>query len=218
VSAPKIAPPIQSIGQSAGDLLCGWSLVPSPSFNPALEGTTLLGYLRVNLPAWASQGQSYAVRFQNADGAPNLQTQYDIETFPATLWVLTPTRKPAELISDEWKAHFFGNIASPQTQTDSDPDSDGISNLTEYQAGTDPTSTSSCLHLDAPAWDPTHSRIVLRWVSAPGKLYTLESSSDLISGQWSVLATALPGNGLMQEFTTQDSAPGNRFYRLRLQQ
>jgi hypothetical protein len=218
VPGPSIPSPIQSVGQAVSDLLCGWSLVPSAAFNPGLENTTLLGYLRVAIPPWASLGQVYSVRFQNADGAPNLQTQYDFETFPASLWVLTTARKSAEGISDEWKARFFGSTTAAQAQADADPDGDGISNLIEYQAGTNPTDRLSCLHLEGPAWNPVRGSIVLRWLSAPGKLYTLESSSDLIPGEWNVLATNLVGNGFVQEFPINGGAQGNRFYRLRLMQ
>ena len=59
---------------------------------------------------------------------------------------------------------------------------------------------------------------VLRWLSAPAKTYTLETRSDLISGQWDVLAATLLGNGFVQEFPISGSAQSNRFYRLRLHQ
>ena len=218
IAGPNISQPIQSVGQSVGDLLCGWSLVPSPAFDPALQGTTLLGYLQVTLPRWTSQGQVYTVRFQNADGAPDIRSQYDIETFPGSLWVLTAARKPAETISDEWKLHFFGSTTAPDAQADADPDGDGISNLFEYQSGTNPMSKLSCLHLDAPAWDSARQTFMIRWLSAPGKTYTLEGNSDLIGGKWEVLATSLLGDGFVQEFPINNSAQGDRFYRLRLHQ
>ena len=34
----------------------------------------------------ARPGQQYVVRFSNADGSPDLLTQYDFETKPASLW------------------------------------------------------------------------------------------------------------------------------------
>ncbi len=46
---------------------------------PALTGRTLLGTLKLAVPESAAQGQSYEVRFLNADGAPDLSTQYDVE-------------------------------------------------------------------------------------------------------------------------------------------
>ena len=217
IAGPNMPHPIQSVGQSPSDLLCGWSIVPSPAFNPALQGTTLLGYLRVTIPGWASQGDVYTLHFENADGAPNLQTQYDLETFPASLWIRTAARRQPEIISDEWKLHFFGSVSSPSAQASADPDGDGISNLLEYQAATNPTNKLSCLHLEAPKWDSVRNLAVLRWLSAPGKFYTLESSSDLVSGTWTVLETNVPGNGFVAEWPITSRSQASQFYRLRLQ-
>jgi hypothetical protein len=216
LSGPTIPQSIQSRGQSPGEVLCGWAVVPSPAFNPVLQGTVLLGYLRVVIPTSASQGQVYAVHFENADGAPDLQTQYDIETLPASLWVESLAGRPAELISDEWKRHFFGSITSDAAHADADPDGDGSSNLTEYRAGTNPVDQGSSLHLQAPTWDPTGNGVVLRWLSSQGRLYTIEGSADL-GGSWTTLATGVPGNGFTREFPLKDGGQSNRFYRLRLQ-
>jgi hypothetical protein len=170
----------------------------------------------VVVPIWASQGQVYSVRFQNADGAPNLQSQYDIETLPASLWVLTSANnKGTGTISDEWKLHFFG---STQVQAEADPDGDGSSNFLEYQAGTNPMNNSSCLRLAAPVWDLVRNTLVLRWLSAPGKTYTIESSADLTGGAWDPLTSGAVGDGFIQEFPLNHNPQSNRFYRLRLHQ
>ena len=71
---PNLAAPSQVLVPSAGTILCGWPLVPSSSFDPPLEGSILLGSLRVTLPNQALAGQAYTVRFANADGSPDLQT------------------------------------------------------------------------------------------------------------------------------------------------
>lgn len=61
------------VGLPDNQLAAAWSSLP------ALTGRTLLGTLKLAVPGSASKGQSYEVRFLNADGAPDLSTQYDVE-------------------------------------------------------------------------------------------------------------------------------------------
>jgi hypothetical protein len=98
-----------------------------------------------------------------------------------------------------------------------DADGDNLSNFVEYQAGTNPTNKASALRLEAPLWDTTRGGIVLRWLSAPGKLYTIEGSADLIGGAWATLSSNVPGTGFIQELPVADPTPRTRFYRIRLQ-
>ncbi|MSU64123.1 MAG: hypothetical protein EXS31_17310 [Pedosphaera sp.] len=216
IPAPEIANPLQSPGLSPSDLLCGWSLVPSPAFKPALQGTTLLGHLRVTLPTWASQGQFYHVRFLNADGSPNLKTQYDVETVSSRLGILTPASHSVSRLPDEWKIRFFGSTGAPEAQTNADSDGDGVSNIAEYLTGTDPTRSDSRLQLDGPAWSPQRNAPVLRWLSAPNKFYTIEYTINLLDGVWTELASDVPGDGFVQEFAIDQNNAGNQFYRLRV--
>ena len=60
--------------------------------------------------------------------------------------------------------------------------------------------------------------MLLRWLSAPGKIYALEVTSSLENLNWTVLAAELPGNGAVQEWTHNNADGATRFYRLRLQQ
>ncbi len=216
IPAPGIANPLQSPGLSASDLLCGWSLVPSPAFKPALQGTTLLGHLRVTLPTWASQGQHYHVRFLNADGSPNLKTQYDVETVSSSLGILTPASHSVSTLPDEWKIRFFGSTGAQEAEPNADSDADGVSNFSEYLTGTDPTRSDSRLQLNGPVWSPQHNATVLRWLSAPNKFYTIEYAIDLLDRGWTELVSDVPGDGFTQEFTINQNAAANRFYRLRV--
>ena len=113
IPSPDLPAPSQVLVPSSGTILCGWPVVPSSSFDPPLEGSVLLGYLRVTLPYQAMPGQVYTVRFANTDGSPDLQTQYDFETKPGSLWVLGPRLRPDQVSSDEWRVFFFGSITAP---------------------------------------------------------------------------------------------------------
>lgn len=205
IAAPGISMPTQSLANGNDSLLCGWSIVPSAAFNPPLQNSNLLGTVQFTIPLWAQRTQSYAIRFSYADGAPNLSTQYDLETLPATVWIESPALQPPELISDEWKTYYFGSYINPAAQDNADPDGDGFPNLVEYLSGTDP------LQFD---W---HYQLVpgaftFRWFGAAGQQYVVQRSSDL--SHWSNLSDPMPGTGGLQEFTDHSVSSAVQFYRV----
>jgi hypothetical protein len=227
--APAIAGSAQFIpvsGMPAGQSVDGlaptqaayaWNL---NSFTPPLQGRVLLGHVQFTVPAAAQAGHYYYLRFGNADGAPDQNTQYDFETFPAAVWVNAPApaATPQDVISDDWKIKFFGSVDNPDAAPDADPDHDGSPNWQEYLAGTDPTKATSYLHLLPPQerWNNGQKQLVLDWLSAPGKSYSIESASDLSNGTWTPLTTGVVGDGYMKEFLDSNSLQKTQYYRVRL--
>jgi hypothetical protein len=57
----------------------------------------------------------------------------------------------------------------------------------------------------------------LRWQGMAGQQYVVESTSDLASGQWQVVAEHIAGLGRAQEFVDQQGLGEARFYRIRPQ-
>ena len=68
----------------AGETAFGWSL---PSFNFPSASSNFLGWVSFQIPATAQSGEVYTVSFANADGAPDLNAQYDFETRSAYVTV-----------------------------------------------------------------------------------------------------------------------------------
>ena len=208
-------------GQSVPDLApnqlaYAWDL---GSFDPALHGRVELGTITFTVPATATAGQSYLVRFGNADGAPNENTQYDFESHPGDVWVSGAAPATTDPISDEWKVKFFGSVDSPDAAPNADPDNDGVPNWKEYLAGTDPTKADSNLHLSSPLqnWNNGKKQVALRWLSAPGKKYVLESSTDLVNGSWVVIAQGVIGDGTLKQFIDSNTSGTTQYYRVGLQ-
>ncbi len=180
---------------------------------PALS-SNVLGFVRFTVPPTAPAGSSYTVGFANADGSPDFTTQYNFETRGASVWVQRAAAAPPSLISDEWKTTFFGDATSPQAADLADPDGDGVPNMLEYFAGTNPTQANSRVQL-APSGSRNSGRdLAFQLLSAPGKLYVLESNSNLLNPNWLPIATNV-GDGQMQEFI-QANPDSLRFYRLRV--
>lgn len=221
--APALAQPPQFVSFTsqlvpsitAGDgtgVAVGWNvgLLAFPGMS-----SNALGFVRFIVPATAPAGSSYAVRFANADGSPDLVNQYNFETRGASVWVQRAAPAPLSLISDEWKVAFFGSATSPSAADLADPDGDGVPNALEYFAGTDPTSATSRVQLKPGGWRNGGRDLAFQLLSAPGKVYVLESSTDLLAPSWSPVVSTL-GDGQLKEFIQAVSPGGPRYYRLRV--
>jgi sugar lactone lactonase YvrE len=216
-NAPAWPQPLQAASPSLGanEAAVAWSL---GAFNPPLTGSNLLGSLVFALPTSAAVGQTYSIHFSSEDGAPNLQTQYDLEALAGVTGVGIPSAVPASITSDEWKLHFFGSPTNTGAADGADPDGDGVPNWMEYVAGTDPTDPNSRLLLGISGAAAAPAAGVLSWLSAPGKNYVIETASSLQFPQWNLISTNFAGDGNWKTSLLPSAAGGSsKFYRLRLQ-
>ena len=78
-------------------------------------------------------------------------------------------------ISDEWENQYFGGDVSQPTQTDSD--GDGMTDYSEFVAGTDPLNPPPAVDLDLAPLQSGISR--LEWRAVPGKQYRIQYSTNL---------------------------------------
>ena len=81
-------------------------------------------------------------------------------------------------LPNSWMTTHFGSTtpsAGTLSRADDDKDGDGLSNLTEFRLGTSPVDAAS--RLKTLSFDAT----TLQWSSTPYLLYTVESSSDLLT-------------------------------------
>lgn len=203
-------------GLALNQVACAWNL---GDFDPPLAGDTVLGYLRVKLPVHAPIGRAYEVQFSYADGSPDLHTQYDFESLAASIWVHADAVAATPPVSIEWQTHFFGNPAAAPAAPGADPDGDGEPNWAEYAAGTHPLDARSRLALEAQPADATGlsgAGFRLRWLSAPGKTYTVECTSELSNRDWNVVARDIPGTGAWLDLLDTNLQHPAQYYRLRL--
>lgn len=215
VSAAGVPTPRALTGLPPNEAAVAWDL---GAFNPSLVGSNQLGTLRLRVPLGAGPGACYALRFAFADGAPDENTQYDFETRRACVYVLGPAPAWSDPITDEWRIRFFGRVENPLAAPAEDPDGDGFSNLAEYLAGTHPVDAASRLQLLAPEARATGGppAMAVRWLSAPGKSYIVETTDDLANPRWRVLAEHHSGDGQVAEVLDSDPSVQQKFYRLRL--
>ncbi len=116
---------------------------------------------------------------------------------------------------DAWQIHFFGSTSSPIATPTADPDGDGANNLNEFVNLSDPTNEISVGKIQATADRQNSQNVVLSWMAARGRLYTIEGTTSLSLHNWQGLvgATDIVGDNTIRLLT--NSASGTTFYRLR---
>lgn len=112
----------------------------------------------------------------------------------------------------DWQLQYFGHTG---VDPNDDPDHDGMTNLQEYRAGTDPTNPQSLFQIVKVTPSPTGS--LIQWSSAQGKFYTVQRSTDLLGG-FSDLQNHIPASPPLNSMQDPGSAGnGPYFYRIRVE-
>jgi Tol biopolymer transport system component len=117
-------------------------------------------------------------------------------------------------IPDWWMMQYFGHPtgqAGDLSRASDDADGDGVSNLQEYLAGTDPTNPTSVFRLWAAA--PANSTMNLTWPAVPGKSYQIQYKTNLDDPVW----LTAPGNVWVmggQGYYLAPAATPSSFYRV----
>jgi FtsP/CotA-like multicopper oxidase with cupredoxin domain len=98
-----------------------------------------------------------------------------------------------------------------------DPDLDGVSNINEYISGTNPTDPLSYLRITALSPpDPEAGTVITFGDTAAGRLYNVESSTNLLSGSWETIHANVPGFPGAMWLTDARPLVSARFYRIKL--
>ncbi len=115
-------------------------------------------------------------------------------------------------IADAWEyTYFFGLGATPN----GDSDLDGVSNLREYLADTNPTNASSALTITGFITPPNGTSPTLTWKSVPTRQYRIQQTLNLTTPVWfdSGLGLITPDGASTTRNFAGTNAP-TRFYRV----
>ena len=120
-------------------------------------------------------------------------------------------------LPDAWEIVHFG-VAGQSPEAD--PDSDGLSNLQEYMAGTDPNKADAFKLNVSGAAGQVQVSFFAKQAQGPGyegkvRVYSLESSTNAASGIWQPVAgfTSVFGNNQTLVFVVPGTAPSAAFFR-----
>lgn len=173
----------------------------STTYVPFGQGKATLTITNVQL----SDANTYSVVITNlANASPGMLSSN------ALLTVLADS--DGDHIPDNWEsAHGFNiNLASDATL---DTDGDGMTNLQEYKAGTDPRDRESVLRLGRVMMDGNDVRIGFYGVQ--GKKYRLEWLEDVVAEVWTKVIDFKVGTVLnLDLIDTGAASRPNRIYRI----
>ena len=202
--------------------------VPQPSHYPydSTDNATKYGYgsgiiygssghLRVTVSP-SNALVEYVRSYRPADegpGATNRMVAYRYTISPFTNFVDTV----GDGIPDWWRAQFFGGAGSTtnnQSCAACDPDGDGMSNLQEYLADTNPTNNASRLAIVGIGAQT--NGLSVSWIGGTSATQIVESRRNLADAgeSWAALFTNAPPTAISNSLL--DSRVGtNGFYRIK---
>jgi len=183
----------------------GWRLSPETSYRQS--GAQKSGLNAGNYVLQLATVQGYA--------APAAQS---LTVTGGTLTTVTYTYAlPVVLTAQEtWRQTFFGITTNTGSAADNaDADGDGMTNLAEYTAGTNPNSRIDVFKVSS--HQKSGSTFTLTTAGKSGRTYILERNTTLDSASWSTVTSQGPlGADASVTLTDSASPAGRAFYRIRV--
>ena len=118
-------------------------------------------------------------------------------------------------IPDAWEYKHAGDLITMDATTDND--GDGVKDIAEYVADTDPFNVADYLRIVRLSINSVGSTGTVTWTSHPTRLYQVESRVDLVAGSWTTNTPpglVAPDAGTLTTRAVPDVAATKRFFRV----
>jgi hypothetical protein len=141
-----------------------------------------------------------------------VQTNYGLGPWSATFVITTVADNDRDGLPDNYEVNY-GLSTNDMLDAVGDLDGDGMRNLDEYRAGTDPANSASYLRV-ATGTVPGQATVLVSAVS--NRTYTVQYAEDLNAGQWRKLGDIFARATNRVETFVDPESTTNRFYRVML--
>jgi formylglycine-generating enzyme required for sulfatase activity len=115
-------------------------------------------------------------------------------------------------IPGDWELLYFGSETGAVATADTD--GDGYNAWQEYILGSNPTNSGSSFLFTPSPTQPTNTAFSVDFTTVPGRLYTVECTDELGSGNWQVLTNFI-GDGSTIQIIDPANIPAC-FYQIRI--
>lgn len=144
------------------------------------------------------------------DRGAQVVTNYDFRFKTGSIGTGTNPDTDSDGLPDAWEAAYGFPVG--ENNAAGDADGDGLTNLQEYQLGTDPKSATSFFRAALAPVSDTPGTYQLSWNSVVGKKYVIEWSPDLVTPFATVRTVTAEATTSTASFT---NAGNVGFYRVR---
>jgi len=170
------------------------ALVPAGGITFSSSGAT-----RTMSISPAAQSGTTAITVTVSDGSATASRTFNLTVLTA---------------QETWRQQYFGTTANTGNAADSaDPDGDGLTNMQEFGAGTNPLDAASALRISQVQASGTN--MIVSFPSASGKTYRVDRSDMPQNGPWVAVQDNIAGTGGTMQITDANAAAQTRrFYRV----
>ncbi len=118
---------------------------------------------------------------------------------------------------DVWEIAFFGSTNAVSGGACDDWDLDGMSNLSEYLAGTCPTNVASLLAIEGVSLNGSGASLTFSWPSVATKVYSIRTATNLFVGFDGLAAEHILATPDLNTYTVPVDQARSRLYRVTIE-
>ena len=129
--------------------------------------------------------------------------------------LINPDDTDGDGMLDTWEQQFFPSMNVADVLPNADADGDGATNLEEFRSDTIPLNPFLSFHISDYNYGATSFEC--EWRGSPNKDYRVLSTTDLSSGEWSVVEEALSGSLTYNNTWSNDhQGAETKFYKVEI--
>lgn len=126
-------------------------------------------------------------------------------------------------IPDSWRAQYFPNqptnnvngmMTNNQSCATCDADGDGLNNLQEFLAGTDPTNPATAFRIISITQQPGGTNVIV-WTSVTGKNYQVYATTDP-ANTYAPIGSTVPSAGTNTSYTDSGVTGATKYYKVQV--